>query len=94
MPLTLEQQHASHRLMQQYAENLFGRRPAWIATHVARPVLSKAIWRDLRVLHEMEPMLGDRGESAAYFMLGTLAGQRRTQDIRHMERVYGWPVVH
>jgi len=80
--------------MQQYAESLFGTRPAWIATHVARPVLSKGIWRDLRVLHEMEPLLAERDESAVFFMLGTLAGQRRTQDICHMERVYGWPVAH
>jgi hypothetical protein len=94
LPLSLQEKMTSRQRMQAYAQNLLGYRPRFIFTHVARPVLSKAIWRDLRVLHEMEPMLGDRGESAAYFMLGTLAGQRRTQDIRHMERVYGWPVVH
>ena len=94
MPLTLQERHDSHARMQQYAENLFGWRPNWIATHVARPVLSKAVWRDLRVLHEMEPLLEAKGESAVFFMLGTLAGQRRTQDVCHMERVYGWPVTH
>ncbi len=61
---------------------------------MARPVLSKGIWRDLRVLHEMEPLLHGRDETAVYFMLGTLGGQRRKSDIRHMERVYGWPVTH
>lgn len=80
--------------MAQYGQNLFGDRPEWIFTHVARPVLSKAIWRDLRVLHEMEPLLRGRGERAVYFMLGSLGGQRRPQDIRQMERVYGWPVHH
>lgn len=94
MPVDMEQKRASRSLMQQYAENLFGARPTWIFTHVARPVLSKGIWRDLRVLHEMEPMLAQRGETAAFFMLGTLAGQRRPQDIRQMERAYGWPVAH
>jgi len=95
-PLSLADKNASLDRMKQYAENLFGagRRPTWIFTHVARPVLSKGIWRDLRVLHELEPILADRGESAVLFMLGTLAGQRRSQDIRHMERVYGWPVHH
>jgi hypothetical protein len=57
-------------------------------------VLSKGIWRDLRVLHEMEPLLAQRNERAVYFMLGTLGGQRRPQDIRQMERVYGWPGAH
>jgi hypothetical protein len=94
LPLTLEQKNASRSRMQQYGQNLFGRRPTWIFTHVARPVLSKAVWRDLRVMHELEPMLMERGETAICFMLGTLAGQRRPQDVRHMEKVYGWPVHH
>jgi hypothetical protein len=89
-----DQRQASRGRMQQYAENLFGRRPTWIMTHVARPVLSKGIWRDLRVLHEMEGELARRGESAVYFMLGTLGGVRRGHDTRHMERTYGWPVNH
>ena len=80
--------------MASYAENLFGDRPEWIFTHVARPVLSKAVWRDLGVLHAMEPMLKKRSERAAFFMLGSLGGQRRPRDIRQMERVYGWPVHH
>jgi len=92
--LSIDQVRASRQRMQQYAENLFGYRPNWILTHVARPVLSKGIWRDLRVLHEMDGLLANRGESAAYFMLGTLAGQRRGQDVRRMERTHGWPVHH
>ena len=92
--ITWAQRQDSRRRMQQYAENLFGRRPTWIMTHVARPVLSKGIWRDLRILHEMEGELARRGESAVYFMLGTLGGVRRGHDTRQMERVYGWPVNH
>ena len=84
----------SRMRMQQYAENLFGARPTWVFAHVCRPVLSKAVWRDLGVLHALEPMLKDRRETAVFFMLGTLAGRRRPQDVRQMERVYGWPVTH
>jgi hypothetical protein len=94
LPLTLEEKHASRDRMRKYAHNLLGRLPTWIFTHVCRPVLSKAIWRDLRVMHEMEDMLKARDETAVYFMLGTLGGQRRYADVRHMERVYGWPVAH
>jgi hypothetical protein len=93
-PLTLEEKRAARERMKEYGENLFGWRPDWVFSHVARPVLSKGIWRDLRVLHEMEPMLRERGQRAVYYMLGTLAGQRRKADIRQMERVYGWPVAH
>ncbi len=92
--LSLEEKHASRARMKKYAHNLFGRTPTWIFTHVCRPVLSKAIWRDFRVMHEMEELLKVRGETAVYFMLGTLGGQRRHADVRHMERVYGWPVAH
>ena len=92
--IDLETKQANKDRMVSYAENLFGDRPNWILTHVARPVLSKAVWRDLGVLHAMEPLLKQRDERAAYFMLGSLGGQRRSQDIRQMERVYGWPVHH
>jgi glycosyltransferase involved in cell wall biosynthesis len=94
MELTFEQRQESRRRMATYAEHLTGWRPEWVFTHVARPVLSKGIWRDLRVLHEMEPLLKQRNERAVYFMLGTLGGQRRPQDVRQMERVYGWPGAH
>jgi len=94
MELTLAEKQASRALMREYAENLLGNRPTWTFAHVCRPVLSKAIWRDLGLLHSLDPLLKDRGETGAFFMLGTLAGQRRGRDIVQMERVYGWPVAH
>ncbi len=93
-PLSLEDRCSSRALLHEYADTLFGKIPTWVFTHVARPVMSKAIWRDLRILHELEPMLAKRGESLVYFMLGTLGGQRRSRDVLHMEHVYGWPVAH
>lgn len=92
--ITLEQKTRSRSLLKDFARNLLGEEPTWIFTHVARPVLSKGIWRDLRVLHEMEPLLKERGETAAYFMLGTLGGTRRGRDVRHMEQTYHWPMNH
>ncbi len=93
-PVTLEAKNQSMERMRTYSANLFGARPTWVFTHVCRPVLSKGLWRDLGVLHPMDAMLTGVGETAVYFLLGTLAGQRRPQDVRHMERVYGWPVAH
>jgi hypothetical protein len=92
--INLATRRANKGRMAQYAQNLFGDRPEWILAHVARPVLSKAVWRDLGVLHAMEPLLKERNERAVYFMLGSLGGQRRPQDVLQMERVYGWPVHH
>lgn len=92
--LTLDQRIQSRKRMAQYSQNLFGIKPTWVFAHVARPVLSKGIWRDLEMLHHLEPLLAERGETAVYFMLGTFGGQKRYRDICQMERVYGWPVNH
>ena len=92
--ISTEERGTSRDLLIGYANALFGWTPKWVFSHVCRPVLSKSIWRDLRILHELEPVLKRRGEKAVYFMLGTLAGQRRPADVRQMERVYGWPVRH
>jgi hypothetical protein len=94
MKISLAEKRASGERMRAYCRGLFGFTPTWIFTHVARPVLSKGVWRDLAVLHHLEGLLSQRGETAVYFMLGTLAGQRRPQDVRQMERVYGWPLGH
>lgn len=91
---TPEERRERRGLMKQYAKNLFDFEPDYIFTHVARPVLSKGIWRDLRILHELDGKLAGEGRSAVYFMLGTLAGRRREKDILRMEREYGWPVHH
>jgi len=91
---TPEARRAHRQRMRRYAEALLGFEPDYVFTHVARPVLSKGIWRDLRVLHEMTPLLAEAGRTAVFFMLGTLAGQRRRRDVLHMEAAYGWPVAH
>lgn len=91
---SLEERMLHRRTMREYSRNLFGNMPDYIFTHVARPVLSKGVWRDLRVLDNLDARLAAEGRSATYFMLGTLAGQRSTRDILHMEKSYGWPVHH
>ena len=93
-PCTLAEKKQSREMLGAYLESVLGYRPTWIFTHVARPVLSKGIWRDVRILHEMEPLLKARGETAAFIMLGTLGGTRRGSDVRQMESIYSWPLVH
>jgi hypothetical protein len=57
-------------------------------------VPSKGLWRDLRVLEHVEPILRSRNESAVLFVLSTEVPGRRPEDVRRMEQWYHWPVVH
>ncbi len=84
----------SRRKLQQYCRNLLKYEPDYVFTHVTRLVPSKGLWRDLRVLEHMEPMLRERNESAVLFTLSTEIPQRRGDDIRRMEQSYKWPVAH
>ena len=92
--IPLAEKKHSQRLLKDYARELLGFEPDYIFTHVARPVRSKAIWRDLRVMHELGKLLQARGKRAVYFMLGTLGGKRELADIERMSKDQGWPVVH
>lgn len=85
---------ASRRKLQRYCENLLGFSPDFVFSHVTRLVPSKGLWRDLRVLEHLEPMLRERRESAVLFVLSTEVPARRPDDIRNMEKHYRWPVVH
>ncbi len=94
-PITLAAKQASKARLQQYAERLLGYRPDYVFTHVGRMVLSKAFWRDLRLLEHVEKVLARRGQTAALFVLATsLPGGRRPQWVYNWEEQYGWPVQH
>jgi len=88
-----EKQRAREKL-QRYCRNLLGFTPDHIFTHVTRLVRSKGLWRDLRVLSEMDKMLTAKQQTAVYLLLSTEVSRRRTCDIHHMEAAYGWPVAH
>ncbi|MBC7783847.1 MAG: hypothetical protein H7144_08400 [Burkholderiales bacterium] len=84
----------SRQKLQQYAMNLLGHKPDFVFSHVTRLVPSKGLWRDLRVLEHLEPLLLERDETAVLFVLSTEVPGRRGDDIRHMEQQYHWPVAH
>jgi len=85
---------ASKAKLQDYCENLLGHRPDFIFSHVTRLVQSKGMWRDLRVLEQMEKEFRTQNKTAVLFVLSTEVAQRRSQDIYNIESAYNWPVAH
>ena len=61
---------------------------------MTRLVRSKGLWRDLRVLQEIEKGLRAQGKTAVFLLLSTEVSRRRSCDIANMEANYGWPVAH
>jgi hypothetical protein len=91
----MEEKLRSRGLMVQYAENLLGYRPDYVFTHVTRMVVSKALWRDLRVLEHLEWTLAAEGKRAVLFIVSTAVPTgRRSEDVHRWEWEYGWPLQH
>ncbi len=95
--ISLEEKLASRRKLQQYALNLdlFETPPDFVFTHVTRMIISKGLWRDIRVLEHLDAALAAEGKTAVLYVLSTIipAG-RSAEDVFRMEEEYGWPVVH
>ncbi|RMF34289.1 MAG: hypothetical protein D6759_06060 [Chloroflexi bacterium] len=93
----LEEKRASKALLQQYALNLdlFPKPPDYVFTHVTRLIPSKGLWRDIRVMEQLDSALARAGKRAVLFILATtVPAGRSPEEVRRMERTYGWPVVH
>jgi glycosyltransferase involved in cell wall biosynthesis len=92
--VTLAARKKSRRMLLDYSERLVGYRPDFLLTHVTRPVVSKGLWRDVKLCHHLHDRLVERNQTAALYILTTAGGVRRPQDVRHMEAEYGWPRHH
>ncbi|MCC6166405.1 MAG: hypothetical protein IT329_04180 [Caldilineaceae bacterium] len=85
----------SKRRLQVYCERLLGYVPDYVFTHVTRMVLSKALWRDLRVMEHLDGLLAGEGKRAVLFVLSSsVPAGRRPEWIEAWEAQYGWPVGH
>jgi len=92
--ITVGDKLASKEKLQLYCENLLGYKPDFVFTHVTRLVQSKGMWRDLRVLEQVEKEFRSQDKTAVLLVLSTEVTQRRSSDIYNMESAYKWPVAH
>ena len=93
--ITVAERLESKRRLQEYCRKLLGYKPDFVFTHVARLVLSKALWRDVRVMNHLESLLRTSGKTAVLFVLATSepAG-RQPESVQSWETQYDWPVGH
>lgn len=91
----LEEKRVSRSRLQEYCTNLLGYRPDHVFTHVTRFIPSKGLWRDIRVMEALAPLLERQGKSAVLFILSSIIPVGRPPEvILQMEAQYGWPVNH
>jgi hypothetical protein len=94
MPVAMEEKKQSRHMLLDYAEKLVTFAPNVLMTHVTRPVISKGLWRDVQVCHDLDGKFQLQGLRGVLFILTTGGGTRRPQDVRSMETEYGWPRRH
>ncbi|HOL88591.1 MAG TPA: hypothetical protein PK965_05125 [Anaerohalosphaeraceae bacterium] len=90
----LAEKYESRNRLRQYCENLLGWKPDFIFTHVTRLVISKGLWRDLRVLEHLDREFRTLNKTAVLLVLSTETHKRRDRDIYQMEADYHWPAAH
>ncbi|HDS85617.1 MAG TPA: hypothetical protein ENN97_10545, partial [Phycisphaerales bacterium] len=79
--ISLAERYESRNRLRQYCENLLGWKPDFVFTHVTRLVLSKGLWRDLRVLEHMDREFAALNKTGVLLVLSTETHKRRDRDI-------------
>lgn len=94
MKVDLADKLKSRAMLVEYSKRLLGYSPDVLMTHVTRPVISKGLWRDLKVCHEMDRLLTEQNKTGVLYILTSAGGVRRPQDVLAMEEHYDWPRHH
>ena len=92
--ISVQEKLTSKKRLQDYAEMLLGYLPDYVFTHVTRLVTSKGLWRDLRVMKNLDAELLKQGKTAVLFALSCELPYRDPKDVYNMEQWWHWPVVH
>ncbi len=92
--IDIMQKNKSEKKIRNFCKNLVGFEPDIIFTHVARLVVSKGIWRDLKILFFLDQLFHQSRLKGCYILLSSLVVTGRPPDaVREMEK-YGWPLQH
>ncbi len=92
--VTITQRNSARKMLVDYSKQLVGYEPDVLMTHVTRPVISKGMWRDVKVCAELDKHFAGTGLKGVLYILTSGGGTRRPQDVRSMEDEYGWPRDH
>jgi len=92
--VTRQSKLESRAMLADYTQALLGFRPDVLMTHVTRPVISKGLWRDVRVCEALATLFRQEERTGVLYLLTSAGGVRSSQDVRRMERDYGWPASH
>ena len=93
--ISFETKIAARKRIISYCDTLFNFEPDVIFTHVTRLVTSKGLWRDIKLLEELDKIFAQKGIKGFYLLLSSLISTgRKKGEISQMEEAYGWPVLH
>ncbi len=90
----MDAKNRSRDLVFSWLEQTCGKRPDYLFTHVTRPVVSKGVWRDLKLCAHLAPRLHERGQTAIFLLLTCGAPIRSFEQVSQMASEYGWPMEH
>jgi len=93
-PISLDQKIAGKNKLKEYAKEMLGATPDIIFSHVCRLTPSKGLWRDLLILEHLDREFQKDGRTAVFFLVGTDAARRNSEDINRMEQQWNWPLAH
>ncbi len=89
-----DEETRSRQLVNEWAQRVIGYAPDVLMTHVARPVISKGFWRDLKVISHLDAALGGEGRTGLLVILSCGAPPRSMAEVNRMAGEYGWPWHH
>jgi hypothetical protein len=92
--LTVEERQKSRQKLRQYCTNVLNFQPDFVFTHLTRLVPSKGLWRDIKVVEQLEKHLAKDNKTAVLFIGSTETIGRQPHDIQNMEKNYKWPAAH
>jgi len=92
--VNMDSKQRSRDMLLDYSKQLLGHEPNVLMTHVTRPVISKGLWRDLKVCHDLDRHFQRQDLTGVLYILTSGGGVRRPQDVVAMESRYGWPREH